>query len=54
MWLKFLTDDNLQLVVNRPMSDLSNAVTAMEIGFFSDASAGFKLGFGAILRKKWL
>ena len=36
------------------MSDLGSAVTATKIGFFSDASAGFTLGFGAILGKRWI
>ena len=51
MWLKFLTDDNLQLVVNRPMSDLSNAVTTMEIGFFS-GQCGIQIRIWSNLKKE--
>ena len=54
MWLKCLTEDSLASVVNRPMVDLNKMVTVMEISFYLDATAAEKLGFGAILNKKWI
>ena len=51
IWLQFLTDENLQLVVNRPMLDLVEYQTAQELKFYSDASAASDLGFSCIYGK---
>ena len=53
VWLDFLTSD-LKLVVNRPMIDLSVVVQAIDIGFFSDASAAARLGFSSLLKNRWI
>ena len=54
VWLEFITNSSLELVVNRPMVDLTEKRTAQEIVFYSDASAAPGLGFGCILDKKWI
>ena len=46
-------DATLMNVVNRPMIDVDAVTNAKEIGFYSDASAARKLGFGCILGNKW-
>ena len=56
IWLEFLQGE-LKSIVNRPMIDLlERANTSREIGFYSDASASKKAGygFGAILGKRWV
>ena len=45
---------NLTKVVNRPMIDLLETVTAHEISFTSDASAVDQLGFGCMLQNEWI
>ena len=54
VWLTFLMSENLAPVINRPMIDLSEVVTACKITFYSDASAAKNLGFGCILDTKWI
>ena len=53
-WLKFLTDNNLRRIMNRPMIDVDTEQNSKEINFFSDASKSQILGFGCILGKKWI
>ena len=45
VWLKFLTEDSLASVVNRPMVNLNKMVTAKEITFYSDATAAERCYF---------
>ena len=54
IWLKFITEQDIELAVNRPMIDLSYEVTAHQIRFYSDASAAERLGFGCIYNKRWI
>ena len=51
MWLQFLSD---QGSVNRPFIDLNKNVVSTKINFYSDASAGENLGFGAWFNTRWL
>ena len=53
IWLQFL-DENFRSVVNHPMCDVSVVDQSVEIRFFSDASARWDLGFGAILKTSWI
>ena len=55
VWLEFLDGGDMQMIVNRPMVDLLGQLeTSEDIRFYSDASASENLGFGAILKKKWI
>ena len=54
IWLEFLSDPKLELVINQPMVDFTVTRTARQISFFSDASAGKNLGFGCILDRNWI
>ena len=54
VWLSFMEDSQLLKVVNRPMIDLSEQVTADQISFYSDASGSAKLGYGCVLGNWWL
>ena len=54
VWLEFITDENLQSVVCRPMIDLTNSVSAEELKFYSDASAAKTLGFGCSFGNSWI
>ena len=53
VWLEFLNAE-LSHVVNRPMIDLDEVVTATDLFFFSDASAAPGLGFGCVFNKRWI
>ena len=54
VWLQFLSSQMSQ-VVNRPMVDLLGVIQMSEdICFASDASAAENLGFGCVLRNKWI
>ena len=53
VWLQFLLGD-LQTVSCRPMVDLTKVDNSVEVGFYSDASASAKLGFGAIFGNRWI
>ena len=53
VWLEFLTMKE-SFIVNRPMIDLFGETNAIDLGFHSDASANSKLGFGTILKNKWI
>ena len=55
VWLQFL-EGPLAEVVNRPMVDWLEKTqdSSNNIGFFSDASAAEGLGFGAILKNRWV
>ena len=54
VWLQFLTDQQTQAIVNKPMVDLSESLTAEQLVFYSDASANKKFGFGCIFNKQWI
>ena len=54
IWLECLTNEHLEQVVNRQMVDFTTIRMAKQIKFFSDASAGFELGYGCILNKRWI
>ena len=55
IWLKFLTNPDLNELVNRPMSDWENPeLNSNDICFFSDASASEKLGYGCLLDTNWV
>ena len=56
VWLDFLDESSqLSKIVNRPMIDLLDAsVTNEQICFYSDASAGVKLGYGCLLNTSWI
>ena len=55
VWLDFLQNEQLQMVVNRPMVDILGQLnTSVDIEFSSDASANPKLGFDCVLRNKWI
>ena len=54
VWWSFITDNNLQTVINRPMVDFTEIRTAKQLAFTSDASAGERMGFGCIFNKKWI
>ena len=51
MWEQFLLDINS---VIRPFIDLDETLVATEIGFYSDASANPLLGYGAIMKNKYI
>ena len=53
VWLAFLTSD-LKLVVNRPMLDLKESVQATDVEYYSDASGGKEMGFGATFGTHWI
>ena len=54
-WLSFLTSTPLSEVVCRPMVDLFGLIqTSKEIEFYSDLSASKMLGFGCLLKSKWI
>ena len=56
VWLEFLNEEeHITKMVCRPMVDLlESKISAEEIFFFSDASAAPHLGFGALLKSKWI
>ena len=39
--------------MNRKMMDLNIFVTSVQLKFFTDASAGEKLGFGCVFNNRW-
>ena len=53
VWIEFLSE-NAQVVVSRPMLDLSRQVTAEQLEFFSDATANEFLGFGSVFGNRWV
>ena len=56
LWLQFLQEDNqdqIQSAICRPMVDLL-LLPGNDIAFYSDASAAKELGFGAILKNRWI
>ena len=56
IWEKFLQpeENDLRMVVNRPMLDIEMFQTSKQIKFYSDASAAKDLGFGCIFGKNWV
>ena len=54
VWKEFLTDSKNSVTVCRPMVDLSTYLTAHEIFFYSDASAGECRGMGCVFQNDWL
>ena len=54
IWVEFLQGE-LQKVVNRPMVDIFGELsTSKDIQFSSDASAAPTLGFGCVLKNRWI
>ena len=53
VWVDFLDNKDLELVVSRPMLDLRIFKTSEEISFYTDASAAKTLGFDCVLDKNW-
>ena len=53
VWRLFLENHHVSAIC-RPMVDLSQSVSAVELGLASDASGAKTLGFGAIFGTKWL
>ena len=55
VWISFLEIDEKQ-ILNRPMVDLvvPPEERAVEVEFYSDASANEKFGFGCILKNRWI
>ena len=54
IWLQFLTDRDLRMVVNRPMIDLSVNSVSEPIIFHSDVSKALELGFRCYMNDKWI
>ena len=54
VWKEFLSDSKNGVTVCRPMVDLSTCLTAQEIFFYSDASAGEHRGMGCVFENDWL
>ena len=56
VWIQFLSNSDIQRVVNKPMIDFANKKEddSVEIGFYSDASAAKQLGCRAILKNRWI
>ena len=52
VWLEFLVQGGTK--VAHPFVDLSKYLSAEDIGFSSDATAGKNLGFGCVYKKSWL
>ena len=53
IWRVFL-DNHKERSVCRPMLDLATTTSSVELNFYSDASAGEFLGFGAIFDNRWI
>ena len=53
IWRVFLSNYK-ERAVCRPMIDMSKIIDSVELDFYSDASAGEFLGFGAIYEHRWL
>ena len=53
VWKQFL-ESELSQVVCRPMLDLSEHVSAVELDFATDASAGETLGWGGVFGEHWI
>ena len=53
VWLRFLTDQNLYRIVNRPMIDQNMFTTSKQIAFFTDTSAAENLGYSCVFRNNW-
>ena len=54
MWLQFLEDSPITLVLNRPFLDLHIFETLETLNFYTDSSANEDLSFGCVFKDRWM